>query len=142
LTGAQELRHGVPDVQFPGTATADTVRAMSLQLLFNYMAMRLNGPDAAGKQITLNIVFTDTGEEAVLELRNGSLNHSLGRTDADADATVTLARKDLDAVIVGETDLLEEAREGRIAVEPDVGPLAELGGLLDTFNIWFNIVEP
>jgi alkyl sulfatase BDS1-like metallo-beta-lactamase superfamily hydrolase len=142
LTGAQELRHGVPDVQFPGTATPDTVRAMSLQLLFNYMAMRLNGPEAAGRQITLNLVFTDTGEEAVLELRNGSLNHSLGRTDEAADATVTLARKDLDAVIVGETNLLEAAKEGTIAVEPDVGPLAELVGLLDTFNIWFNIVEP
>src|SRR5262245_7021413 len=63
LTGAQELRHGIPNVPFPGTATPDTVRAMSLQLLFNYMAMRLNGPDAVGKQITLNLVFTDSGEE-------------------------------------------------------------------------------
>jgi alkyl sulfatase BDS1-like metallo-beta-lactamase superfamily hydrolase len=106
------------------------------------MAMRLNGPEAAGRQITLSLVFTDTGETAVLELRNGSLNHSLGRTDDAADATATLARKDLDAIIVGETNLLEEAKQGTIAVEPDVGPLAELVGLLDTFNIWFNIVEP
>jgi alkyl sulfatase BDS1-like metallo-beta-lactamase superfamily hydrolase len=142
LTAAQELRHGVPNVLFPGTATADTVRAMSLHLLCNYMAMRVNGPDAAGKRITLNFVFSDTGERVVLELRNGSLNHSLDRSADDADATVTLERKDLDAVIVGETDLLEEAKQGRISVEPDLAPLAELVGLLDTFDIWFNIVEP
>jgi alkyl sulfatase BDS1-like metallo-beta-lactamase superfamily hydrolase len=78
----------------------------------------------------------------VLELRNCSLNHSLDRNVDGADATVTLARKDLDAVIVGETDLLEEAKSGTIAVEPDVGPLAELVGLLDEFDIWFNVVEP
>jgi alkyl sulfatase BDS1-like metallo-beta-lactamase superfamily hydrolase len=115
---------------------------MSLRLLCNYMAMRVNGPDAAGRRITLNFVFSDTGEKVVLELRNGSLNHSLDRTADDADATVTLERKDLDAVIVGETNLLEEAKEGKIKVEPDIGPLAELVGLLDTFDIWFNIVEP
>jgi alkyl sulfatase BDS1-like metallo-beta-lactamase superfamily hydrolase len=115
---------------------------MSLELLFNYMAMRLNGPEAAGRRITLNFVFTDSGEKAVLELRNGSLNHSLDRSDENADATVTLERKDLDAVVVGETDLLAEAESGAIRVEPDVAPLAELVGLLDSFNIWFNIIEP
>jgi alkyl sulfatase BDS1-like metallo-beta-lactamase superfamily hydrolase len=36
----------------------------------------------------------------------------------------------------------KEAKEGKISVEPDIAPLAELVGLLDTFNIWFNIVEP
>jgi alkyl sulfatase BDS1-like metallo-beta-lactamase superfamily hydrolase len=142
LTGAQELRHGTPNLPIPGTATPDTVRAMSLTLLFNYFAMRINGPDAAGKQITLNMVFTDTGDKAVLELRNGSLNHSLGRTAEDADATVTLERKDLDAVIVGEADLLEEAKDGTIKVEPEVGPLADLVRLLDEFDIWFNVIEP
>lgn len=142
LTGAQELRHGTPNVPIPGTATPDTVRAMSLTLLFNYFAMRINGPEAAGKQITLNLEFTDTGDRAVLELRNGSLNHSLDRTADAADASVRLDRAALDAVIVGETDLVTEAKEGRIKVEPDVAPLAELVGLLDSFDIWFNIIEP
>jgi alkyl sulfatase BDS1-like metallo-beta-lactamase superfamily hydrolase len=142
LTGAQELRHGTPDLPIPGTATPDTVRAMSLTLLFNYLGMRLNGPDAAGKEISLNFVFSDTGEKAVLELRSGSLNHSLDRTDADADATVTLTRAVLDGVIVGETDLVEEAKSGKVGVEPDIAPLAELVDLLDTFDIWFNVIEP
>ncbi|MBS1864239.1 MAG: MBL fold metallo-hydrolase [Actinobacteria bacterium] len=142
LTGAQELRQGTPSIPIPGTATPDTVRGMSLALLFNYFAMRIKGPEAAGKRITLNLVFTDSGEKAVLELRSGTLNHSLGRNVEGADATVTLARKDLDAVIIGETSLLEEAEKGVIKVEPDVAPLAEVVGLLDSFDIWFNVIEP
>lgn len=142
LTGAQELRHGTPNIPLPGTATPDTVRGMSLALLLNYFAMRIDGPKAAGKYITLNLVFTDTGEKAVLELRSGTLNHSLDRNLDDADATVTLARKDLDSVIVGEADLIALAKDGTIKVEPDVGPLTEVFGLLDSFDIWFNVIEP
>jgi alkyl sulfatase BDS1-like metallo-beta-lactamase superfamily hydrolase len=87
-------------------------------------------------------VFTDTGDQAVLELRNGSLNHSLDRQADDADATVSLPRAVVDAVIMGEADLLNEAKRGAITVEPDIAPLAELVALLDTFSLWFNVIEP
>jgi alkyl sulfatase BDS1-like metallo-beta-lactamase superfamily hydrolase len=142
LTGAQELRHGTPDLPIPGTATPDSVRAMSLVLLLNYLAMRIDGPRAAASDLVLNLVFTDTGDRAVLELRNGALNHSLDRQRDDADATVTLTREALNAVVMGETDLLAEARSGAISVEPDTGPLETLVGLLDSFDLWFNVVEP
>jgi alkyl sulfatase BDS1-like metallo-beta-lactamase superfamily hydrolase len=142
LTGAQELRHGVPDIPFGGTATPDSVRAMSLALLFNYLAMRINGPKAAGTSLLLNLVFSDTGEKAVLELRNGSLSHSLDRTADDADATVSLGRESLNKVIVGESDLLSETKSGEITVEPDQKPLETLIGFLDEFSLGFNIVEP
>jgi len=142
LTGAQELRHGTPDLPSPGTATPDTVRAMNLTLLFNYLAMRIKGPEAAGTELLLNLVFSDTGERAVLELRNGSLSHSLNRTADDADGTVTLSRRSLDKVIIGESDLIAEAHSGEITVEPDQKPLETLIGLLDEFSLWFNIIEP
>ena len=44
--------------------------------------MRVNGEKAAGRRITLNFVFTDTGEKVVLRLSNGVLSHVIGRTDA------------------------------------------------------------
>jgi alkyl sulfatase BDS1-like metallo-beta-lactamase superfamily hydrolase len=142
LTGAQELRHGTPNFPIPGTASADSVKAMTLELLFNFLGIKLNGPNAAGKALALNFVFTDTGEKAVLELSNGALNHSLDRTDPDADATITLARSALDRVLLGETTLIAEAEAGEISVEPDEKPLAELLALLDDFDIWFNVIEP
>jgi alkyl sulfatase BDS1-like metallo-beta-lactamase superfamily hydrolase len=104
--------------------------------------MRINGPKAAGTSLLLNLVFSDTGEKAVLELRNGSLSHSLDRTADDADATVSLGRESLNKVIVGESDLLSETKSGEITVEPDQKPLETLIGFLDEFSLGFNIVEP
>lgn len=142
LTGAQELRHGTVHPPIPSTASPDSIRAMTPELLFNFLGIKLNGPRAGSRAITLNFVFTDTGERAVLELTNGSLNHSLDRTVPDADATITLTRPALDRVLLGQSTLLAEGDAGEIAVEPDDRPLAELLGLLDEFDLWFNIVEP
>jgi alkyl sulfatase BDS1-like metallo-beta-lactamase superfamily hydrolase len=142
LTGAKELRDGVLDIPFEGSAGPDSVKAMTLELLFNFLGVKLNGPKAGSKKITLNFVFTDTGEKAILELVNGSLNHLLDRTAEDADATITLTRTALDRVLLNETTLLAEAKDGEISVEPDIAPLAELLELMDEFKIWFNVVEP
>lgn len=142
LTGAKELRDGVFQLPSASTASPDTVKAMSLPLLLNYLGVRLNGPRAAGKAITLNLSFTDTGETAVLELRGGALSHSLGRADPDADATATLSRETLNGVLTEQVDAGEAVGSGAITVEPDAAPLTELLGLLDTFELWFNIVEP
>ena len=142
LTGAQELRDGVVELPAPNSASPDSVRAMSLDLFFNYLGVRLNGPKAGDTTLTLNLVFTDTGEQAVLELANGALNHVLGHTVEEADATVTLTRGVLDRVIVGEKTLADEMSSGEITVEPDPAPLEKLVSLLDTFEFWFPIVEP
>ncbi|MBS1880596.1 MAG: MBL fold metallo-hydrolase, partial [Actinobacteria bacterium] len=142
LTGAQELRQGVPGFPMPTTASPDSVRAMSLDLFFNYMGVRLNGEKAAGNDLSLNFVFTDTGEQVVVRISNGAMSHSLGRTDPDADSTITMTRKALDRFILGETTLDKEAEAGEIEVEPDTGPLDRLLSLLDSFEGWFNIIEP
>ncbi len=142
LTGAQELRFGTPDLPVANTASPDTISAMPLDLLFDYMGVRLNAPKAGERRIVLNFVLTDTDEEAVLELSHGTLNHSLGRTSETADATLTLTRPALNKVLIGESTLLAEIEAGDAAVEPDVGPLADLLGMLDEFSLWFNIIEP
>ena len=50
----------------PNTASPDTIRAMNVDLLFDYFGMRLNGPKAAGSTILLNWDFTDTGEKQTI----------------------------------------------------------------------------
>jgi alkyl sulfatase BDS1-like metallo-beta-lactamase superfamily hydrolase len=142
LTGAGELRNGVKQLPTPSTASPDTVRVMSLDLFFDYLGVRLNGPGAAGKRITINLEFTDTGERAVLFLANASLNHSLDRHDPDADASLTLTRAALNNIILGSSTLDDEITGGDIQVDGDGAALHELVGLLDTFEFWFNIVTP
>jgi len=60
LTGAQELRKGVPKVQPPSTLNADTLKAVNLELFFDFLGVRLNAAKAEGKRLVLNWNFTDT----------------------------------------------------------------------------------
>jgi alkyl sulfatase BDS1-like metallo-beta-lactamase superfamily hydrolase len=142
LTGAQELRDGTLDLPLPSSASPDAIKAMSLDLFFNYLGVRLNGAKAGGAHLALNWVFTDTGEKVALLLSNGALSHVIGRTHEIADATVTLTRAALNRFILGESSLDDEAKSGDITVEPELGPLDQLLGLLDEFSLWFNIIEP
>jgi alkyl sulfatase BDS1-like metallo-beta-lactamase superfamily hydrolase len=142
LTGAQELRHGTLDLPLPSSASPDAIKAMSLDLFFNYLGVRLNGAKAGGARIALDWVFTDTGEQVALLLSNGALSHVIGRKHETADATVTLTRAALNRFILGQSTLDAEATSGEITVEPDVAPLDQLLVLLDEFSLWFNIIEP
>lgn len=142
LSGALELRQGVQKRQLPSTASPDIVRAMPLDMFFDYLAVRLNGPRAAGKAITINWQFTDSGEQAVLKLSNAALSHSLGRQDDGADATLALTRTVLSDVMLGVTNFEQEIANGAIALTGDAASLVELMSLLDTFEFWFNLVTP
>jgi alkyl sulfatase BDS1-like metallo-beta-lactamase superfamily hydrolase len=142
LTGAKELRDGVMQVPAPSTASPDTVRAMTLDTFLDFLGIRLNGPAAAGKRITINLTFTDTGEQVVLFLANGALNHSPGRHDPGADATLTMTRTALNDVILGQGTVEDLAASGAITVSGNADAVRDLLGLLDTFEFWFNIVTP
>jgi alkyl sulfatase BDS1-like metallo-beta-lactamase superfamily hydrolase len=142
LTGAQELRNGVAELPTPQSVTPDTLRAMSLDLYFDYMAVRLNHPEADGKHIVLNFNFPDVGETYALELGNGVLNHTAGVQLASADSTITLDRATLDSITLGQTTMKDAVAAGQVKVEGDGTKLGELMSHLDNFGFWFNIVTP
>jgi alkyl sulfatase BDS1-like metallo-beta-lactamase superfamily hydrolase len=142
LSGAKELREGVKKLGAPDTASPDTIRAMNLDLLFDWVGMRLNGPKAAGKTITLNFNFTDTGDKYVLGLENSAIHYSKGKQADTADATITLKRETLNDVLLGQGTLNEKIDAGEIKVDGDKAKLDELVSMLDKFAFWFNIVTP
>ncbi len=41
-------------------ASPDTIEAMPPDMMFDYLAVRLNGPKAAGKNINLNVIVRPT----------------------------------------------------------------------------------
>ncbi len=142
LTGAKELREGVAKLPTPDTASPDTVRAMPLDLFFDYLGVRLNGPKAADAKALLNFDFGDTGGKYLVELQNGVLNHTASRHADNADATVTLARGVLDRIILKETNLADAIGSGEVKIVGDRAKLDELVSYLDNFDFWFNIVTP
>ncbi len=142
LTGAQELREGIKQLPAASSASPDTVRAMSLDLFFDYMGVRLNGPKAGNAKIKLNFDFGSTGGKYLVELENGVLNHTANRQASDADATLTLSRDTLNNIILQQTTLADAIKSGDIKIVGNQAKLAELLTYLDSFNFWFNIVTP
>lgn len=141
LQGASELRNGVPTAGGTVTASADTIRAMSPDLLFNYLGVRLNAEKAAGKNLVLNVNFTDLNKTYALSVENAALNVD-EKTAAKADANVTLTKTMLDDVQLGSVTLEAAIAKGDVKVEGRKEALGEFLAMLDTFPFWFNIVTP
>jgi alkyl sulfatase BDS1-like metallo-beta-lactamase superfamily hydrolase len=142
LLGALELRGGTPTFAARAPVSPDVVRAMTLDLFFDYLAVRLDGGRAAGRTLAINWILPDIGRRYALTLSNCALTCRPDRQLAGADATVTLARPVLDRLVLRELTL-DDAIQSRVArVEGDRGRLAELFDLLDDFGLMFPVVEP
>jgi alkyl sulfatase BDS1-like metallo-beta-lactamase superfamily hydrolase len=142
LLGALELRRGQPSPAARAPISPDVVRAMSLDLFFDYLGVRLNGERAEGLRTVLNWVFSDLGRTYVLNLEHSALTYLADRRRADADATVTLARTVLDRLVLREIPLADSIAQGLVIVEGAAGKVTELFGLLDDFSLMFEVIEP
>ena len=107
---------------------------------FDYLAVRLNGPNAAGKKIGLNVNFTDLNKQYGLMVENAVLNY--GKPLAQPDARLTLSKATLDAIQLKETTLEQAIAKGDLKIEGNRQAFTDFMGLLDTFPFWFNIVTP
>jgi alkyl sulfatase BDS1-like metallo-beta-lactamase superfamily hydrolase len=142
LTGAQELRNGVAELPTPNTASPDTIRAMDLDLFFDYLGVRLNAEKAGEATARINFDFSDTGEKVFVELENGVLNHTADMQADDADVTLALSRATLNDIMLQETTLDDAVGAGDVTLTGDQAKLGEVVSYLDTFPFWFNIVTP
>lgn len=142
LVGAMELRNGVPKIPAGNTANADTLKAVSNELFFDFLGVRLDAAKAEGKSMVINWNFTDSKQQFVMTLENSALTHVAGRQAPQADATLTLARATLDAITLRQTTFPEAVEAGLIKVDGDPRKLSELLAMFDTFNPMFEVVEP
>lgn len=146
LAGAMELRSGGKKQASPlRTASPDTIRALSIANIFDYLAVRLNGPKAEGKHLVINWQFSDapSGDQAyVLTLENSALTFVAGRHSAGADATLTLRRATLDAILLQQLTPQKAVQDGSIKVDGKAQAFGALLGMLDTFSPNFELVLP
>jgi alkyl sulfatase BDS1-like metallo-beta-lactamase superfamily hydrolase len=142
LSAAQELRQDVQRVTVTATNSPDAIRATSLSMFFDLMAVQLNGPKAAGKKIVLNAHFTDIDEQYLLTVEHGVLNYGKGKQSATADASLILTREALNDVVLGNATLPDKLAAGDLVIEGQKEKFFEFLSLMDTFEFWFNIVTP
>ncbi len=141
LTGAQELRIGTLDLGARGFVSPDTIAAMPVEMVVDYLAVRLDGPAADGKHLVINLELRDPDERRVLEVRRSVLGSSTGALRDDAGVTLrstTAAFK----VLVTSGDLYELVDAGEVEVDGDVAVWRRFRELLDDFSFWFPIIEP
>jgi alkyl sulfatase BDS1-like metallo-beta-lactamase superfamily hydrolase len=140
LTGAKELREGVKKLPVPRTTRADIIRSMPIEMLFDYLAVRLNGPKSDGKNISINLNLPDSKQQYALVLENAVLHTS--KPVKQPDAILTIARASLNDIILGQATLAEKLESGNVKVEGNKAHLDTLLSLLDTFEFWWNVSTP
>jgi alkyl sulfatase BDS1-like metallo-beta-lactamase superfamily hydrolase len=142
LQGAWELRNGVPKLPARVPGSPDVIRALTLDMFFDYLGVRLDGDKAQGKTIVLNWDFTDTQQRYVLTLEHSALTYVADAQAPAADATLTLTRAALDDISLQNTTFPAALQSGRITIAGQREKLGELLGMLDTFVPAFPTVEP
>lgn len=142
LSGALELRSGSPAPAELDAGNQDLLQAMSTGMIFDLLAVRLNGPRAAGKQIVLNWQFTDSNEQIRSNLQNATLTWLPNRRSENADASLQLTRATLNDILLRRLSFPQAIQQGLLRIDGDQSKLFELLGLLDEFPASFPLIEP
>ena len=142
LQGASELRNGTPNIPGFNTANPDTLKAISNEQVFDLLGVRLNPDKAEGKHFVINWNFTDSQQRLALTLEDSALTYVSGKQAAGADATISLARSTLDAVMLQKTTFADAARAGLAKIDGNAATLDAFAAMLDTFKVMFEVVEP
>ncbi len=141
LMGAAELRGGIKTVNTVGV-TAEFMKAIPADMLFDFLAVRVNAEKAKGKRIVINWTFTDTNEKLTLNLENSTLTNLPGHDTANANASFTLARPMLDLILLKQKSLPIALATGDVAFTGNPLKFGELAGTFDDVSPAFPLIEP
>ena len=140
LSGAYELRTGIPQGDTLSSTGPDVIRAMSTELFLDYLAIKMDTRKAEGLEFTMNLVTPDNGEKFAVELSKATLTNVEGFEVPNADLTLTVNRSDLELVMVGETEFESLLADGRAKAEGDVSVLAKLAATMVEFDPLFEVL--
>ncbi|MGW5575788.1 alkyl/aryl-sulfatase [Nocardia thailandica] len=141
LTAAKELRDGVASLGQVNTAAPDTIAAMPIDLLFDYLGVHVVGERAAEVDLRINTTFSDLGEEWTMWVRNGVLNARKGH-HSGADLTIAGPKQALAAVLLQPRSAETVIDKFGLSTDGDLTVLETLAGVVEDFDPHFNISTP
>jgi len=139
LATAQELRNGTQTIVAP-RGTSPLARAMTTSQWWDSVATRVDSSRADGNDYVINFITPDTEQTFVVEMSGGTLSNIEGYLSNNPDATVTMDRTDLDAVIMGQATLAEQLQDGYGTLQGDASVLLSLASVLIDFQAGFEIL--
>ena len=146
LMGAQELRHGTPNLPASPARARGILVEMTVEQIFDTMSVRLNSEAVGGLSLKLNWTFPDMAgtadEKWVLALSHRTLYGVQGRHDSEAVASISINRALLIDILTQQTTFVDQITAGNIVLEGDAEALLNVFGNIDTNAPGFAIVEP
>jgi alkyl sulfatase BDS1-like metallo-beta-lactamase superfamily hydrolase len=141
-----ELRDGPPPAG-PAPSRPGMAVALTIDMIFDALAIRLKAEEVAGERVISNWQFTDLDDGAgsgswVLALENQAIHYVHGRHADNAAVTVTLTKSDFVQITGGAMTFIDAVTEGKVQLDGDPSVLVTIFGNLDAFETGFPIVEP
>jgi alkyl sulfatase BDS1-like metallo-beta-lactamase superfamily hydrolase len=134
LQGAEELRGNMAKTNLD-MANSDMLTALTVEQVFDSLAIRVNGPRAWDKSLVIDWSFTDLKQDIRLQLSNGVLVQSHASDGTPAQLTLTLTKPQLLGMLATQSlDGIEAAGNKKA--------LATLLGIIDSTDKQFAIVTP
>lgn len=148
LLGAREYREGPPAAaaaQAAAAAAPALMAALSNELLFDALAVRLDAQRAGALALSLHWVFADSGEHWLSSLSNGALSSlrlepGAGEAVA-ADLRIHTDRPTLEALLQQRLSPAQALSDRRLQLQGKTSCLAQLLGLLERFPASFPVVD-
>ncbi|MCM3690404.1 alkyl/aryl-sulfatase [Neobacillus niacini] len=141
LVGASELRNGINKDNSP-LDVSGIIKNMPVDEFLKLIAVKLNGPKADGKKITLNVTLSNSNQEYAIYLENSVLIYKAGKLDADSDVSLTLDQLTFYGIGLGMLSPEQAVAAGKVIISGDQTKLNEFLSLLDKFEALPNIVTP
>jgi alkyl sulfatase BDS1-like metallo-beta-lactamase superfamily hydrolase len=140
LTGSMELREGPPEKGMPRENLIDMLNQTPIERYLEAMAASLNASKADGKNLKINLVFSDTQQSYVLRIQNSVLHHVRKAPEKDANATLTLTQPFFLKMVLGQAGGKDLLLSSQTKIEGSTLDLASFFNMLDKAPGNFSIV--
>lgn len=137
LTAASELRGTLP-ARGRNMISGDIMSAMTTGQLLDYLSIRVNATKADGENYRINLRICDTGDTALVQVKNSVIVYWLNESSEDATVTVEMPKKTLETLALNPS----AAPQGAVVISGDPAVFGKFTGMFDTFDPNFAIAVP
>ncbi|MGM0829818.1 MAG: alkyl/aryl-sulfatase [Bacillota bacterium] len=141
LVGASELRNGINKDLSP-LDVSGIINYMPVADFLKLIAIKLNGPKADGRNITLNVTLTNSNQTYTIRLENAVLTYKEAKIDADPDVALALDQMTFYGIGLKLLSPEQAVAAGKLIISGDQTILNEFLSLLDEFDWSPAIVTP
>ena len=139
LSGAAELITGKVKEQFLKVNSKAFLQEVPLLEFMKALSVNLDAEKAAGKAITLNVLFTEREQNFVLTIRNSVMYYQDTPFDSNADASIRITQAMFVDLLVGEVGITDIITSDQLSIEGSTLKLLTFFSLLGESNDDFNI---